>query len=166
MHVFKVLFLYFREIEQYFRPRADLRGNNQRLNFTENKLQRMSMAAMERYYTKHQQNEDDPCLKLRWYARERFFFFGKNLSSLQRSILSWVQSLPDRSRKSVTNEIFEELCKITSILLVQIIGDPYFFNHESLTLLTIYKIWWNEKNSHRKKLSFFNIFFPRAIEFR
>ena len=93
MHVFKVLFLYFREIEQYFRPRADLRGNNQRLNFTKNKLQRMSMAAMERYFTKHQQNEDDPCLKLRCYARERFFFFGKNLSSLQRSILSWVPVL-------------------------------------------------------------------------
>ena len=32
------------------------------------------MTAMERYYTKHQRNEDDPCLKLRWYARERFFF--------------------------------------------------------------------------------------------
>ena len=28
------------------------------------------------------------------------------------------QSLPDRSRKSVTNEIFQELCNITSILLV------------------------------------------------
>ena len=26
------------------------------------------------------------------------------------------------------------------ILLLWIIGDPYFFNHESLTLLTIYKI--------------------------
>ena len=25
-------------------------------------------------------------------------------------------------------------------LLLRIIGDPYFFNHESLTLLTIYKI--------------------------
>ena len=83
------------------------------------------MTAMERYYTKHQPNEDDPCLKLRCYARESFFF-GKNLSSLQRSMLSWVQSLPDRSRKSVTNEIFEELCKITSILLIQIIGDPFF----------------------------------------
>ena len=52
----------------------------------------MSMTAMERYYTKHQPNEDDPCLKLRCYARERFFF-GKNLSSLQRSILSWVPVL-------------------------------------------------------------------------
>ena len=27
--------------------------------------------------------------------------------------------------------------KILSILLLWIIGDPYFFNHESLTLLTI-----------------------------
>ena len=46
-----------------------------------------------RYYTKHQPNEDDPCLKLRCYARESFFFFGKNLSSLQRSMLSWVPVL-------------------------------------------------------------------------
>ena len=51
------------------------------------------------------------------------------------------QSFPDKSRKNVTNEVFQELRKITSILLPWIIGDPYFFNHESLTLLTIYKIW-------------------------
>ena len=130
----------FVKIEQYFRPRADLRGNNQRLNFRKNKLQRMSMTIMERYYTKHQQNEDDPCLKLRCYARERFFFSVKTFRLFNdRSSLGF-QSLPDRSRKSVTNEIFQELCKITSILLVQIICDPYFFNHESLTLLTTYKI--------------------------
>ena len=101
---------------------------------------RMSMTAMERYYTKHQPNEDDPCLKLRCYARERFFFPVKTFHLFNdRSSLGF-QSLPDRSRKSVTNELFQELCKITSILLVQIIGDPYFFHHESLTLLTIYKI--------------------------
>ena len=51
------------------------------------------MTAMGRYYTKHQPNEDDPCLKRRCYARKRFFFFGKNLSSLQRSIPSWVPVL-------------------------------------------------------------------------
>ena len=129
----------FVKIEQYFRPRADLRGNNQRLNCT-NKLQRMSMTAMERYYTKHQPNEDDTCLKLRCYARERFSFFGKNLSSLQRSILSWVPVLARQVKKKRDKRNFQELCKITSILLVQIIGDPHFFNHESLTLLTIYKI--------------------------
>ena len=98
------------------------------------------MTAMERYYTKHQPNEDDPCLKLRCYARERFSFSVTTFHLFNdRSSLGF-QSLPDRSRKSVTNELFQELCKITSILLVQIIGDPYFFNHESLTLLTIYKI--------------------------
>ena len=32
-----------------------------------------------------------------------------------------------------------------------------FFNHESLTLLTIYKIWWNQKNhTVRSYLFFFN----------
>ena len=98
------------------------------------------MTAMERYYTKHQPNEDDPCLKLRCYARERFFFSVKTFHLFNdRSSLGF-QSLPDRSRKSVTNELFQELCKITWILLVQIIGDPYFFNPQSLTLLTIYKI--------------------------
>ena len=51
------------------------------------------MTAMERYYTKHQPNEDDPCLKLCCYARERSFF-GRNLPSLQRSILCWVPVLP------------------------------------------------------------------------
>ena len=78
---------------------------------------------------------------------EKGFFFPVKTFHLfnDRSSLGF-QSLPDRSRKSVTNELFQELRKITSILLVQIIGDPYFFHHKSLTLLTIYKIWWNEKN--------------------
>ena len=50
------------------------------------------MKAMERYYTKHQPNEDDPCLKLRCYARERFFFSVKTFhlfndrSSLARQV--------------------------------------------------------------------------------
>ena len=98
------------------------------------------MTAMERYYTKHQPNEDDPFLKLRCYARERSFFFRKNLSSLQRSILSWVPVLARQVMQKRDKRNFQKLCKITSILLVQIIGDPYFFNHESLNLLTIYKI--------------------------
>ena len=116
----------FVKIEQYFRPRADLRGNNQLLNFTKNKLQRMSMTAMERYYTKHQPNEDDSCLKLRCYARESFFFSVKTFHLFNDRCFLGFQSLPDRSRKSVTNEIFQELCKITSILLIQIIGAPFF----------------------------------------
>ena len=78
-----------------------------------------------------------PLLKTSLLCSRKVFFSLKTFHLL---------SLPDRSRKSVTNELFQELCKITSILLVQIIGDPYFFHHESLTLLTIYKIWWNEKN--------------------
>ena len=72
---------------------------------------------------------------------EKGFFFSVNTFHLFNDRSSFgFQSLPDRSRKSLTNELFQELCKITSILLVQIIGDPYFLNHESLTLLTIYKI--------------------------
>ena len=50
--------------------------------------------------------------------------------------------------------------------LLWIISDPYFFNHESLTLLTIYKIWQNEKNLTVRSYLFFLIFFTRAIEFR
>ena len=72
-----------------------------------------------------------------------FFFLVKTFHLFNdRSSLGF-QCLPNWSRKSVTNELFHELCKITSILLVQLI--TYFFNHESLTLLTIYKTWWNEK---------------------
>ena len=151
MHVFKVLFLYFRENWAVFSSSSAwiVRTCVETISdwiSQKNTLQRMSMTAIERYYTKHQPNEDDPCLKLRCYARERFFFSVTTFHLFNdRSSLGF-QSLPDRSRKSVTNELSQELCKITSILLVQIIGYPYFFNQESLTLLTIYKIWWNEKN--------------------
>ena len=56
-----------------------------------------------------------------------FFFSVKTFHLFNDRSSPGFQSLPDRSRKSVTNELFHELCKITSILLVQIIGDPYFF---------------------------------------
>ena len=89
---------------------ADLRGNK-------TVLQKMSMTAMERYDKKHQPKKDNACLKLRCYARESLFFFFLQ-KAFHRSILSWVPVLPDRSRKIVTNEIFQELCNFTSILLV------------------------------------------------
>ena len=60
-------------------------------------------------------NKDNDCLKLGCFARESGFFLQKPF--IDRSCLGF-QSFPDRSRKIVTNEIFQELRNITSILLV------------------------------------------------
>ena len=89
-----------------------------------------------------------PLLKTSLLRSRNVFFFGKNLSSLQRSILYWVPVLARQVTQKRDKRTFPwAFCKITLILLVQIIGDPYFFNHESLTLLNIYKIWWSDKIS-------------------
>ena len=56
----------------------------------------MRMTVMERYDTKNQPNKDNECLKLRFYAREIFFFFAK---TFHRSILSWVLVLPRQVKR-------------------------------------------------------------------
>ena len=155
----------FVKIEQYFRPRP--------LEYCGPEWKQPAIKWAEDEHDGNGEILYKTPAKWRWRLLKTSFLCSKNVFFSvktfhpfnDRSSLGF-QSLPDMSRKSVTNEIFQELCIITSILLVSIIGDPYFLNHESLTFLTIYKNMMKWKNSHHKKLSFFNIFFPRAIEFR
>ena len=68
------------------------------------------------------------------------FFFGKNLSSLQRSILSSVPVLARQVTQKRDKRTFPRALQNHIDFTRSDHRGPYFFNHESLTLLTINKM--------------------------